>query len=107
MFLHLLKPKKKKRKKEIREIRENKKEHNQRSIKYRLIRDIKTLFEQEEQEDYYKPERVNNFWNNNYTEYKSNGDNNRNLSLNKYLNKIEPLMRNIIIDLQNSDAWKI
>ena len=107
MFLHLLKPKKKKRKKEIREIRENKKEHNQRPIKYRLIRDIKTLFEQEEQEDYYKPERVNNFWNNNYIEYKINGDNNRNLSLNKYLNKIEPLMRNIIIDLQNSDAWKI
>ena len=29
-----------------------------------VIRDIKTLFEQ--QEDYYKPVRVGNFWNNNY-----------------------------------------
>ena len=46
-----------------------------------LIRDIMTLFEKEE-EDYYKPERVNNFWNNIYIQYESNGDNNRNLSLN-------------------------
>ena len=40
-----------------------------------------TLFEQQE-EDCYKPERVNNFWNNTYTDYESNGDKNRNLSLN-------------------------
>ena len=33
-----------------------------------MIRDIRTLFEQQE-EDYYKPERVSNFWNNNYIEY--------------------------------------
>ena len=38
--------------------------------------------------------------NNNYIEYDSNGDKNRNLSLDEYLNKIEPYMRNIIIDLQ-------
>ena len=30
------------------------------------MRDIRRLFEQEE--DYYKPEIVNNFWNNNYIE---------------------------------------
>ena len=30
-----------------------------------------------------------------------------NLSLDEYLNKIKPYLRNIIIDLQNSDAWKI
>ena len=67
---------------------------------------MRTLFDQEE-EDYYKPKRVSSFWNNNYIEYKSNGDKNRNLSLDKYLNKIETYLRNIIIDLQNSDAWKI
>ena len=83
-----------------------KKGHNERLIKDRLIRDIGTLFEQQE-EDYYKPERVNNFWNNNYIEYESNGDKNRNLSLDKYLNKIKPYLRNVIIDLQKSDAWKI
>ena len=64
------------------------------------------LFEQQ-QEDYYKPRRVSNFWNNNYIKYESNGDKNRNLSLEEYLNKIELYLRNIIIDLQNSDAWKI
>ena len=53
------------------------------------------------------PKRVSNFWNNNYIEYEINGDRNRNLSLDKYLNKIESHLRNIIIDLQNSDTCKI
>ena len=39
-------------------------------------------------------------------EYESNSDKNRNLPLAKHLNKIEPYFRNIIINLQNSDAWK-
>ena len=82
-----------------------KKKHNERIIEDRIIRDIRTLFEQEE--NYYKPERVSNFWNNNYIEHESNGDKNRNLTLDVYLNKIKPYLRNIIIDLQNSDAWKI
>ena len=34
----------------------------------------------------------------------SNGDKNRNLSLDEYLNKIRPYLRNITIDLQNSDT---
>ena len=45
----------KRRKKEIREIKK-KKEHNERLIKGRIIRDIRTFFEQEE--DHYKPKRV-------------------------------------------------
>ena len=31
----------------------------------------------EQQDDYYKPERVGNFWNNNYIEYKSYGYRNK------------------------------
>ena len=31
----------------------------------------------EQQDDYYKPERVGNFWNNNYIEYKSCGYRNK------------------------------
>ena len=50
---------------------------------------------------------VNNFWNNRYIEYETNGDKNRTLSLSEYLNNIEPSFRNILIDLQNSDEWKI
>ena len=61
----------------------------------------------EEKENYYEPKIVSNFWNNNYIEYESNDDENRNLSLAAYLNKIKPYLRNIIMNLQNSDAWKI
>ena len=51
--------------------------------------------------------KVNNFWDNSYIEYKSNGDKNKNLSLYEYLNKIETYLKNIIINFKNSDAWKI
>ena len=63
-----------KRKKEIRE------NFNNRLIKDIIIRDIRKLFEQQE-EDYYKPKRVINFWNKNYIECESNGDKNKNLLL--------------------------
>ena len=50
-----------------------------------ITRDIRKLFEQEE--DYYKPVRVDNFYSNNYVKYKSNSDINKTLSLKEYLNK--------------------
>ena len=40
-------------------------------------------------------------------EYESNGDKNKNLSVEEYLNKIKPYLKDIIIDLQNSSTWKI
>ena len=102
---------------------EGKKEINNKLIKDRIIRNIRTLWNKigtkyleqnkiwkkmlEQEEDYYKPKRVNYFWNNNYIEYESNGDKNGNLSLDEYLNKIKPYLRNIIIDFQNSDTGKI
>ena len=49
------------------------------TIKDSIIRDIRTLFEQED--DYYKPVSVGNFWNNNYIEYESNSDRNKKLSV--------------------------
>ena len=84
-------------------MKDKKQELNERSIKDKTIRDIKTLFEQEE--DYYKSKRVNSFWNNNYIDI--NGDKNRNLSLDEYLNKIKPYLKDIIIDIQSSDIWKV
>ena len=89
-----------KRKKKKEKIRERK--INDRLIKDRIIRDIKTFFEKED--DYYKPKRVSSFRNNNCIEYESNGDKNRNLSIDKYLNKIKPYLRNTTINLQNSDT---
>ena len=60
------------RKKRKKRIRKKEKKY-ERLIKYKIIRDIRSLFEQQE-EDYYKPKRVSSFWNNNYIEYESNGD---------------------------------
>ena len=94
-----------KQKKKKRNCRET--EISDRLIKDRTTGDMRTLIEQEEEKDYYKEKRVSNFWNNNYIEYESNGDKNRNLSLGEYYNKIELCLRKIIIDLQNFDTWKI
>ena len=80
------------------------KKKKKKETKDRITRDIRTLFEEEGS---YKSKRVINFWNNNYNEYESNGDGNKNLSLEEYLNKIKPYLRDIIIDLQESDTRKI
>ena len=47
------------------------------AIKYREITDIKNLFEHKEENYFYKPVRVGNFWSNNYFEYESNNDRNK------------------------------
>ena len=85
--------------------KEKRKKQNEKIIKDNMIRDIGILFEQEQ--DYYEPKRVSNFWNNNYKKYESNGGKNRNLSLHEYLNKIESYLRNITISFQSSDTLKI
>ena len=57
--------------KNIRKLFRLKKENE--AIKNRVIRDIRNFFEHEE-EDYFKPVRVGNFWSNKYIEYESTGD---------------------------------
>ena len=57
------------------------------AIKDIILWDIRNIFENEE-ENYYKLVRESNFWNNSYIEYKSNGDWNKKLSIQEYLNKI-------------------
>ena len=75
------------------------KKFEDRIIRDRIIRDIRILFEEEE--DYYKPKIVSNFWNNIYIKFESNGDMNENVSLAECLNQIKPYLRDVIIDLQN------
>ena len=72
--------------------------------KDRIIRDIKTLFKQE---DYYKPVIAGHLWNNNYIKYESNGDKNKNLSIKEYLHKIKPYLKVIINNTWKSDTRKI
>ena len=74
-------------------------------MKDRIIRDITNLFEQEE--DYYIRVRVGTFCNNNFIEYESNGDINKNLSITEYLDKIKTCLKYIINDVNKSDTLKI
>ena len=55
------------------------------TINNRILRDIKNLFEREE-ENYYKPVRVNSCWSDIYIEYGSNCDRNKTLSVEEYIN---------------------
>ena len=75
------------------------------AIKDRIIKDMRNLFEQEK-EDYYKPIRVCNFWSRNYDEYESNGDRNKTLSTEEYINKVRSYLKHIINGLKKSDTWK-
>ena len=73
------------------------------AIKNRIIRNLL----QYEEEDYYKPVRVSNFWSNNYIEYEINSDRNKTLSVEEYLNIVRPYLKDIINNLEKSDTWKI
>ena len=66
-------------------------------IKDIVLRNIKNLF----------AVRVNNFLSNNYIEYKSNGDKNRILSVEEYLDKVIPCLKDIVNDPKKSDTWKV
>ena len=70
-----------------------------------MLRNIRNIFKHEKA-DYYKPVRINNFWNNNYIEYKTKGDR-KTLSVKKYLHKIRPYLKDIMNNLQKCDIWKV
>ena len=91
--------------KDIRNVFRREKETK--SIKDKVLWDINNLSEHEEEENYYKPVRVSNFWSKNYTEYESNSDRNKALSVEEYLNKIRPYLKDIINNLKKSNTWKI
>ena len=59
------------------------------AIKDRILKDIKTLFEHEEEQNYLKPVRTSNFWNNNYIEYKIKGDKIKNYQFKNILIKLD------------------
>ena len=68
-----------------------------------MLRGIRNIFKHEKA-DYYKPVRINNFWNNNYIEYKTKGDR-KTLSVKKYLHKIRPYLKDIMNNLQKYGIW--
>ena len=81
------------------------KKNNNQAIKDRIIRGIKTLFEQQEG-NYYKLLIVGNFWSNYYIEYEISGDRDKTRSVKKDIKEVKPYLRDIIVD-PKSDMWEI
>ena len=53
------------------------------------------------EEDYYKPIKIGNDFSSNYAEYKSNGDKDKTLSIEEYLDETKPYL------IDTSGKWKI
>ena len=74
-----------------------KKEKKRKKNEYRIIRDIRTLFDIRKKRKEKEDERLikDGTIRDNYVEYESNGDKNKNLPIDEYLNKIETYLRNM------------
>ena len=60
-----------------------------------------------DKEDYYKLITTSNVFSSNYIKYKSNGDKNKTLLIDDYLNKIEPHLNDLIDNHKTQVEWKI
>ena len=60
-----------------------------------------------DKEDYYKPIRAGNIFSSNYIEYESNGDKDKTLFIDNYLDKIEPYLNDLIYNYKTQGQWKI
>ena len=93
----------------------NKKEkykyHDRDDLDYHGIRDIENLFDNVNDNDYYKPILVKSSFKNNYKYYESRGDKDKKLSVKQYLYKIMPYLSDLINENKaienNSNEWKI
>ena len=62
-------------------------------LKTENVEILRIFLSMNEEENYCKPVRVSNFCSNNYTECESNGDRNKTLLVEEYLNKIRPYLK--------------
>ena len=74
---------------------------------YKGISDIKGLFDLSDDKDYYKSIIVKSAFNNNYVMYESNGDKDKILIPDEYLNRIRSYLVDMINDHKNKGEWKI
>ena len=65
------------------------------------------MFGEFNDEDYYEPIKTKDAFNNNYIEYETRGDKNKNLSLRLYLYTIIPYLRDMINNHKTLGEWKI
>ena len=65
-------------------------------LQYQGISDIKNTYNYIEINNYYDPELIGSAYEKNYESYRINGDKNKELSLNDYLNTIRPNVNELI-----------
>ena len=70
------------------------------------LKDMRIMFESDNK-DYYQPVRFTNAFDDNFIEYESNGDKDKRLSIEEYLDKIRPYFINITNNLKTQGEWKI
>ena len=83
--------------KTIREIR--KENHDEDKI----LRDLDFSFDPEK--DHYKPKKTISAFNNNYIQYESIGDKDKNLSIKEYIDIIRPYFSDIINNHKTQGEW--
>ena len=79
--------------------------------KYKGIKDLEHLFDETNEDDYYKPILARSSFNESYKKYESTGDKEKTLSIEEYLNKIIPYLKELINNHKainnGSNEWKI
>ena len=80
--------------------------HYDHDTKYEGIDDLRYLFDEDEDEDYYEPKLTNSAFKNNYFQYQTTSDRKNILPPNEYLKMIEPGLIKLINKHKN-DNWKI
>ena len=83
--------------KDIRNLLKSKRKDN--ATKDKVLRDIRALFESDD-DHYYKPIKTNNAFSSSYIENKSNGDKHKCLSIKEYFNKIRLYLSDMINDFK-------
>ena len=78
----------------------NKKEkyryHDRDDLDYHGIRDIENVFDNIDDDDYYKPILVKSSFDENYKYYENRGDKGKKLSIEQYLDMIKPYLSDLI-----------
>ena len=91
--------------------KEEYKYHDRDDLDYHGIRDIENLFDNVNDNDYYKPILVKSSFKENYKYYESRGDKDKKLSVEQYLDMIKPYLSDLINENKaienNSNEWKI
>ena len=91
--------------------KEKYKYHERDDLGYHGIRDIENLFDDIDDDDYYKPISVKSSFKNSYKYYESRGDKDNKLSVEQHLDMIMPYLSDLINENKtienNFNEWKI